>query len=257
MSSIEAVADLLATSSSNVAFTGAGMSIAAGVPMFRDGEDALWLDLEARQWAEWESFTKEGGLPEWYERFWRYYDIWEAAVPTQAHHALKDMVGAEVLEGVVTQNVESLDRRAGTPEDKLYEVHGNARSLGCMDPQCGFSVGTRDWLGHNDRSTIPRCDLDGNPLRPEALLYNEPQPRKTIVDRYWAGMQTMHAANVVLVIGTSATLLETRLDLGRIASRGDAVVIINPHPTEVDEVARLTVREKAEDALPAIRDLVT
>src|SRR5688572_754156 len=99
-----------------VVMTGAGVSADSGIPTFR-GAGGLWREYRSEDLATPEAFRRDPQLVwEWYE--WRRGLIRDAK-PNAAHHALARLADAVV----VTQNVDGLHTRAGSPD--VVELHGN------------------------------------------------------------------------------------------------------------------------------------
>ena len=257
---IEQAAGLIRDSESATALTGAGLSVGAGIPPFRGPEsEGLWVDLEAMKWAYIDAFKAD---PEgWYTNFfWPFYNfrqdrIREGMAPSAGHYALKDMVVASALDGILTQNIDGFDRLAGTPEAKLFELHGSDRSLACLDEQCGYTLPMEDWLLANEPGAIPRCQRDDRVLKPDVLLFNE-DAWPELLHRYEGGLQVMHAAQTLLLVGTSMAIGEIDFWVSNYARLGGDIVVVDPYETPADDYARLVVRDEADTALPAIRDLV-
>jgi NAD-dependent deacetylase len=98
-----------------VALTGAGMSAESGVPTFR-GLDGLWRNYRPEDLATPEAFARHPELVwEWYE--WR-RGLIRGCEPHAGHLALASF-GCTVI----TQNVDGLHQRAGSPH--VIELHGN------------------------------------------------------------------------------------------------------------------------------------
>jgi NAD-dependent deacetylase len=156
------IAEVLRERESVVALTGAGISLAAGVPIYR-GADGAYLDKENDTWLWREAYDADP--LKWYERFWELHETIKLAQPTLAHRALKALVETGVVSKIVTQNVDGLDLLAGTDKAHVHEVHGIERRLSCTDLEgCDFAIPTDDWLHGHDTDTLPTCPHDGRPL---------------------------------------------------------------------------------------------
>jgi NAD-dependent deacetylase len=68
------------------------------------------------------------------ERFWHFYGdrfaTLEHKQPNGAHRALVELERRGCLDGVITQNIDVLHRKAGTRE--LVEVHGSIETSSCL-----------------------------------------------------------------------------------------------------------------------------
>lgn len=260
MSEIEKVAELMTGAESVVALTGAGLSKASGIPTYRD-RDGLWEDVSIRQWSLRGAFDADPAG--WYANFWRFYNQRRDLQPSLGHQALKDMVDASAIDMIVTQNVDGLDRKAGTPPSKILEVHGHDRSLSCTRVEdCQFSIETEDWLAENDQDSLPTCPDDGALLKPDTILFNDVLVPDHVARDWRAAWEVIDKVGMLLVIGTSLSVMtweEAVSDFMADTERpGPArpIAFINPNLIKADEYADAVVRSPAEEALPAIRDLV-
>lgn len=255
MSEINEVANLLLSSEPVVALTGAGLSKASGIPTYRD-TDGLWQDVNIRRWSLRDAFDEDPAG--WYANFWRFYNLRRDLSPSLGHNALKDMVDAGVIDTIVTQNVDGLDRRAGTPPSKILEVHGHDRSLSCTRvEECDFTIPTEEWLAANDQESLPTCPGDGAHLKPDTILFNDVTVPEHVARDWHAAWEVIDKAGMLLVVGTSLTLMtweEAVNDFRADATR--PIAFINPNPIKADRYADAVVRSPAEEVLPAIRDLV-
>ena len=144
------LAELVRASRSTVALTGAGISVPSGIPDFRSPGTGLWENVNPMQVAHIDAFRSDP------VRFWSFYGerftTLQSKVPNAAHRALAAMEAAGVLDGVITQNVDMLHRRAGTRE--LIEVHGSIATCSC--PRCGataslVSLGVKELPGEDGK----------------------------------------------------------------------------------------------------------
>lgn len=61
----------------------------------------------------------------------------DALVPSYTHRALKALVDAGLLHGIVSQNVDGLHLRSGVPPERLWQLHGDSFETTCWTPGCG------------------------------------------------------------------------------------------------------------------------
>jgi NAD-dependent deacetylase len=161
--------------------TGAGVSLASGIPTFRGTDPgAIWKrDLtELATFAFFQSDPVES---------WRWYldrfDLVRDARPNPAHHALAAIDRARGERGedflLVTQNIDTLHEAAGS--SRLLKVHGSAdrvrcSALGCRlgAPRGSVPFGRVDaaaFLARPCLDTLPRCPECEAPLRPHVLWF--------------------------------------------------------------------------------------
>src|SRR4051794_20325525 len=133
-------------------------------------------------------------------RFWSFYGqrfaVLDDKEPNAAHFALAELERRGLLAGVITQNIDGLHARAGSPDP--IEVHGSIRTASCLSCGLSFSLAeTRSRLGA-DASGIPYCDC-GAPLKPDVVLFGEFLPEEAMTR---AGELAASAA-LMIAIGSS------------------------------------------------------
>jgi len=147
-------AKLLATSRRAVAFTGAGVSVASGIPDFRS-PGGLWTRYDPAEVASL------GALRSNPAKVWEFlveaHAIFSAARPNPAHEALAAMEAAGLIAGVVTQNIDGLHQAAGSAV--VIEYHGTLARLHCMRCGAGFAPGEAARMA--EAALPPTCPCGG------------------------------------------------------------------------------------------------
>ena len=214
---IERAADTLATAKRAVALTGAGISVESGIPPFR-GKGGLWEKIDPMKYAHIDAFLEDP------ETVWKVLIadmkiVLDKARPNPAHAALVDLERLGILKTVITQNVDGLHQVAGNRD--VIEFHGSFAWQRCQT--CNLSIATATV----DVAQIPpRCRCGGI-LRPDCIFFGELIPP----DSLNRSQQMSAACDVMLVIGTSATV-QPAATMPFIAKDNGAIVIeINPDPT--------------------------
>jgi NAD-dependent deacetylase len=216
--------------------TGAGISAPSGLPTFR-GPGGVWEAFRPEELATPEAYARDPDrVWAWYA--WRYRTACEAS-PNRAHEllvALERAVGDGFA--LVTQNVDGLHRRAGS--QRVVELHGTLHRARCE------ACGERFALPPPDRFVPPpRCPRCGSRARPDVVWFGELLP----AGAYRAAHEAFQAAEVALVVGTSA-LVEPAASLGRVARRAGAYLVeVNPETTPLTPLAHLSLRCGAVEGL--------
>jgi NAD-dependent deacetylase len=206
---LAATAAMLRKAQRVLVFTGAGVSAESGVPTFRAAANALWNQVDVRNFA----------YPDGYRRnqpdAWHWYAARAAkareVVPNAGHVAIAEIErhAGEFL--LVTQNIDGLHQRAGS--ERVLELHGNLREPRCFD--CG---GRSDWL------SAPVCSACGGLLRPDVVMFEEELPEGAM-DR---AREAAASCDLLISVGTSAQVWPAA-EVPRYALRGGArVVVVNP-----------------------------
>jgi NAD-dependent deacetylase len=228
---LERLAGLVRRARSVVALTGAGISVPSGIPDFRSPGTGLWERVDPMQVAHIDAFHADPAA------FWRFYAerfaTLEGKQPNGAHRALVAMERSGRLDGVITQNVDTLHRAAGS--QNVIEVHGSI--AGCTCPACGerVTLSRARALIRGDAEGVPRCSGCGAALKPDVVLFGELLPAEQLE----RARLLCERAEVLLCIGSS---LEVHPVAGLpliTHAAGGAVAIITQGPTPLDDVAEV------------------
>ncbi|HZP01105.1 MAG TPA: NAD-dependent deacylase [Terriglobia bacterium] len=231
----------LKEASSVVALTGAGISAESGIRTFR-GAGGLWRQYRPEKLATPEAFERDPKLVwEWYD--WRRAVI-QAAKPNPGHAALAELESRTVKQGgsftLITQNVDGLHDRAGSRG--IVKLHGDIWTVRCVG--CGRSE-------RNDQVPLlplpPHCEC-GALMRPGVVWFGEPLPE----DEWERATKACAAAQIVLVIGTSATVYPAAGLAQAAQQAGAKMAVVNPEPTALDEMAEWVLRGPSGELLPGL-----
>jgi NAD-dependent deacetylase len=229
------LAELIREARSVVALTGAGISVPSGIPDFRTPRTGLWERVNPMEVAHIDAFREDP------VRFWSFYGERFATLgekqPNGAHRALVALEERGLLDGVVTQNIDMLHRRAGTRE--LVEVHGSIATCSC--PRCGGEEGGGVELEQvrvrlaADAEGVPRCAECHGPLKPDVVLFGELLD-PVALER---ARELCEGAELLLCIGSSLEVHPVA-GLPLLARQaGGAIAIVTQGPTPLDEVAEV------------------
>lgn len=188
--------------------TGAGISVASGLPTYR-GPGGLWTQNDIAR------IVDADNLPETLPELWQLYSMRREralqAVPNAAHVAIADLQrrprrtemptlgdtsGNTPFVMLVTQNVDGLHQRAGSPE--VLELHGSAFRSRCMNRRC-LSLPFVDISVYEEP---PRCAVCGDFLRPDIVLFGENLVKETL-DQVLIGLS---ACDLFIAVGTSGSV---------------------------------------------------
>ena len=213
---VRQAAQRIAAAKHLVVFTGAGVSVECGIPPFR-GPGGLWTRVDPRL-AERSHFLAHPAevWDFWRERF--FSGVVAEARPGKAHEIIARWEADGLVKAVVTQNVDSLHRKAGSRE--VLELHGSCRDVRCEGCGAILPAGRVDL-----RPRIPRCpECREGMLRPDVVMFEEQLPQ-----RVWAAAEAhFDRADAVLIIGTSGEVYPAASLPQRAARRGAAIVRIDP-----------------------------
>ena len=228
---IERLAELMRGAGSVVALTGAGISVPSGIPDFRTPRTGLWENVDPMEVAHIDAFHEDP------VRFWSFYGerfaSLEGKSPNGAHEALARLEEMGILDGVITQNIDMLHRRAGTRE--LVEVHGTIATCSCL--ACHGHVELAEVRERQSAAGdgVPRCEGCGAPLKPDVVLFGEMLDAGALN----RARELSEQADLLLCIGTSLEVHPVAgLPLASIRA-GGRLAILTQGPTPLDELAEV------------------
>ena len=265
MSDAQLIADAIESSTELLVVTGAGISLASGIPTFRGTDpDAVWAK-DVTELGTFGYFRADPvGSWQWYMKR---FDGVVGAKPNAAHLALVDLERWQEIRGgflLVTQNIDVLHRRAGSRE--LVEVHGRADRVRCATYGCDLGaprgslprdeVDMQPFIDAPRLDTVPRCPACQGLLRQHVLWFDEVYDGHA--DYQWERVQrAAMAADLVLFVGTSLAVGVTELFLQAAAHRGKPVILVDPAATDSGTGRTEVIAAKAEEILPEVSRILT
>jgi len=200
------------TASHPVALSGAGISVGSGIADFRS-PGGLWTFFSPDEYATLDVFLHDP------EKAWRLYrNLGKELLgkkPNKGHQVLADFEENGLLNGLITQNVDSLHQAAGSK--KVLEIHGDHQNLHCL--QCGNTIPVSK--NHYDMKDVPECQLCLYPLKPNIVLFGEP------VKNLYEIQNLVSACDLLLVIGTSAKVFPAAGIPERVRQQGGIIYEFN------------------------------
>ena len=153
------------------------------------------------------------------------------------------MEGAELLDAVITQNIDGLHQRAGSRS--VWELHGNWERLVCTS--CGTVASLGDAVTV-DGDPVPACPSCASQMRPDIVMYGESLDEGVIE----AAVSAIARASTLIVAGTSLVVYPAAGLINYFS--GDHLVLMNATPTSADAHADLIVREPVGATLDRVMD---
>jgi NAD-dependent SIR2 family protein deacetylase len=267
---IAGLADLL-RDRSWTALTGAGASTDSGIPDYRGPTS---IRATPMQYAEFVRSTSAQ------QRYWaRSYLGWARmghAHPNDGHRALVDLESAGLM-GVVTQNVDGLHSRAGSR--MVVNLHGEIAWVVCLD--CGDRTRRADVqrrltelnpglegqppaehaelrpdgdavVQEWQHFVLADCSVCGGRLKPDVVFFGESVPK----DRVQLAYDLIDAGEVLVVLGSSLTVMSGLRFVRHLAKQGRDVVIVNRGVTRGDPLATVKIDGGcAETLVPLVEAL--
>eukprot|EP00924_Labyrinthula_sp_SR-Ha-C_P006520 augustus_masked-scaffold_38-processed-gene-0.44-mRNA-1 protein AED:1.00 eAED:1.00 QI:0/-1/0/0/-1/1/1/0/337 len=193
--------------------TGAGLSVASGIPCWRTAENAVWQNYAKG------TFTKTRFQQD-PEAFLSYFsqalDISSLGLkkPNAAHEAiafLAKLYGDRIR--VITQNVDDLHREV--PEDNLIKIHGCLKTSKCFTESCEYSRTNLHKVGAKVFD-IQRCPGCNEIMCPNCLLFDEDYDDHDSY-QFEKAIDWIDEADDIVFVGTSFSVSITNIifDLAR------------------------------------------
>jgi NAD-dependent SIR2 family protein deacetylase len=252
---VEAAADLL-RGRSWVALTGAGMSTDSGIPDYRGPTSSRATPM---QYGEFVS-SAEAQRRYWARSFLGWRRIGQAR-PNDGHRLLVDLERAG-LRGVITQNVDGLHTAAGSSQ--VINLHGEIKIVVCLDcedrtprhhlqerlSRLNPDLARPPALEHAELRPdgdaivhswhdflLADCLCCGGRLKPDVVFFGESVPKARVESAY----RLVDDAEVLVVLGSSLTVMSGLRFVRHTAKQGRPVLIINRGSTRGDELTTIKI----------------
>lgn len=215
---------------------GAGISAESGIPTFR-GKDGYWTvgskNYKAEEIGTFRMFSLAA------KEVWKWYlyrkSVTHRALPNESHKALvriEKLIGSQYA--LISQNVDSLHRRAGSNEEQTYLIHGDFDFVRCAS-ECTKDlypfpssinltnrnknvITPEEW----DALTCPNC---GDDLRPHVLWFDEYYNEEYY--KFDSALKTAEKSHILFILGTSGATTLPQMIAERVISRGGMVIDVN------------------------------
>jgi NAD-dependent deacetylase len=224
----------------NIVFiTGAGISVASGIPAYRSGPNALWDEYTTEMMTRKKFLSDPVGWQEWYDA--AHAELLSGnPKPNAAHIALNEVVGPTDI--IITQNIDRLQTDAGTPDYKVIHIHGRHDIYICSSDKkpkakydCSYRKrGVNTFLAQQYNYKCPYCKLA---LIPFILMFDQSY---TDHPDFQIGLavKKVKAASALVFIGTSFSVGFTELALSIAQRKNKDKININlvNHPKIVDSI---------------------
>jgi NAD-dependent deacetylase len=237
MNKLPQLINLFHKNSRIVFFTGAGISAESGIPTFR-GNEGLWNKFKPEELANFNSFMKNPEL------VWQWYQyrrkIIHQSQPNPGHIAIAEFAKLFPEVTVITQNVDNLHKRAGSP--LVYELHGNIERNYCITCKTFYNQDFQE-------DSSPRCSCGGL-IRPDVVWFGEFLPE----DQFNSSEKAAASSDLFFVIGTSAVVYPAASIIQTAKLNNSTIIEINIEETEATHLAHFSFIGPSGVILPKILD---
>ncbi|WP_432920548.1 NAD-dependent protein deacetylase [Microbispora sp. CA-135349] len=251
-----------------VVLSGAGLSTESGIPDYR-GETGRRRRADPMTY---QTFVSSAAAR---RRYWaRSHLGWRHivdAAPNTGHRAVAELQRCGLVAGIITQNVDGLHQAAGA--HGVVELHGSLHRVRCL--ACGhrtsryaldrrLRAANSGWrarseminpdgdavLAVDEIETFRTVDCEGcgGVLKPDVVFFGENVPPSRVEECY----ALTERAGLLLVLGSSLTVMSGYRFVRRAAARSIPVAIINQGPTRGDGEALMTFDAPLGPALTSL-----
>lgn len=186
----------------NISFLlGAGASTSAGIPDFRS-ESGLYNKIKTKMGLEKpENLFDITYFKQNPEKFYYYvkhistaeYDKYN---PTVTHKFIKIIENKNMLNLVYTQNIDSLEIKAGVSEHKVIQAHGHRRRAKCTG--CKKEYPIEHFFTHVHSEKVMYCEHCNQPCKTCVVFFGE-----RLAESYYDNKDKLLESDLIFVIGTS------------------------------------------------------
>ncbi|KAH8104538.1 NAD-dependent deacetylase sirtuin-2 [Cristinia sonorae] len=246
-----------------VVMLGAGVSTSAGIPDFRSPETGLYANLARLKLPYPEAvfeinFFRNNPRP--------FYTLARELMPgkfrpTLTHSFVRLLAAHNLLSKCFTQNIDTLERRAGVPPELIIEAHGSFASQHCIKCKSSYDGDVLRRHILDGKVAICKQKKCGGLVKPDIVFFGEQLPHE-----FHTSLPRLRDADLLIVMGTSLTVhpfaslasmvsdicprVLINLDLvGNFGSRSDDVVLLGKTDDVVRDLARELGWEEELDAL--------
>lgn len=237
-SKVKEAVELIKQARCTVVLTGAGMSVASGIPDFRS-PGGLWSKHDPEKVASVRALKADPAT------VWKFLleaaQMMGTAEPNAGHNALAELEQRGHVQGIITQNIDGLHQRAGS--SNVIEFHGNCGSFYCMECFTPFDA--------RSITEVPlpvRCPECSGIVRPDLVFFGEQIPSEAYKEAFALADQS----DLVIVAGTSGEVVPANLIPPRIQDAGGKIIEINMASSAYTSMSDVFFEGPAEQVLPAI-----
>ncbi|ALC47514.1 Sirt2 [Drosophila busckii] len=160
-----------------VTMVGAGISTSAGIPDFRSPDTGLYNNLKKYKLpnptAIFDVQYFENHPQPFFELAKELYP--GSFSPTPSHFFVRLLHEKGLLQRHYTQNIDTLDRLAGIPSEKIVEAHGSFYTNHCLNCSKEYDMAWMKAKIFTDE--LPKCEGCKGLVKPDIVFFGENLPR--------------------------------------------------------------------------------
>jgi NAD-dependent deacetylase sirtuin 4 len=259
--------------------TGAGCSTESNIPDYRGPQGAYTTGFKPMTH---QAFMKsEDNRSRYWMRSYAGWHKFSNVQPNDAHTSIAWLQSKGFINSVITQNVDRLHHKAGSPHDAVLELHGTTHEVVCLTCKASTtreemqrllarynassvhgvlrSSTDADTNAHQQRPDgdvevkgqgflVPPCPACGGILKPDVVFFGDSVPK----DRSQRALELAQQAAYLLVVGSSVTVFSAFRLVKAAKENGAQIGILNFGNTRADDLADWIVEARAGHALSRV-----
>ena len=230
------IAQLINQSEQTVVLTGAGISTESGLPDFRS-DNGFWTKNKPIQFSEF--IASEGKRRLSWERNIELHSVLQNINPNLGHECVKKIIGLKQKNFLITQNIDGLHQKTGTPINKTIEIHGNATKASCLD--CGAKQEILHFhAAIKNKTQLPRCSSCSGIVKVATISFGQPMIDADMTEASKLSME----CSLMIIMGSSLKVMPAGKLPGLAIEAGAKVIIFNREKTRYDSKAEIVVNDE-------------
>ena len=226
--------------------TGAGISTESGIPDF-SGPNGVWNTQTPIDFGDFVA-SADVRRESWRRKFSGGSKM-ENAEPNAGHRAITALVNAGKVSHIITQNVDGLHQKSGSPDEIVIELHGNASYATCLTCAKRYELSKIQRAFEID-GAIPYCEDCGGIVKTATISFGQAMP----VEEMQKAEDATLNCDLFVAIGSSLVVYPAA-GFPRLAKQNGArLVIINEQETDLDPLCDLVIHEQIGPTLTQIVD---
>ncbi|XP_060818561.1 NAD-dependent protein deacetylase sirtuin-2 isoform X1 [Bombus pascuorum] len=219
-----------------ITMAGAGISTSAGIPDFRSPSSGLYHNLEKYNLPHPQAIFELDFFMENPEPFFMLARelLPEGFKPTPSHYFIRLLWEKGLLLRHYTQNIDTLERMAGLPPEKLVEAHGTFHTGRCLKCRAPYTL---PWMKEKImEGVIPKCEeCNEGVVKPDIVFFGEMLPERFhfLIDRDFA------QADLLIIMGSSLVVQPFASLVDRVRSNCPRLLINKEKVGMQDRLSRL------------------
>lgn len=231
----------LANYANIVVLTGAGVSVASGIPPFR-GPGGIWNEIAAEQLNANVAQTNPTLI---WQILGPMKNQIQTALPNAAHNHLAQIestLQSHQSFTLITQNIDGLHQKAGSKN--VIELHGSLHRTRCSNTQCDQAPS----VAIVNAKGLPHCTTCDRHLLPDVVLFDEPIPAYA----EWQSKRVLRDCDLFIAIGTSGQVYPAANFVRSAEYAGARTILINLDINGHSPYFQEAIAGRAEELVPKL-----